>query len=207
MAAGMGGMPKPQKAECCASNAAPPAQTGEPQSASVVIGCIAGGTLRVSSRCAHMSTDRRAGALLVPASAILLTALALIAPAAHLFVLPNKIGMAENEYFIAQSIYAGWWMIGLFLPAAFIANLGLAYTTRHDRMRFWLAIGAAGLIALNLAIFALWTQPANAATSNWTIRPENWRSLRTQWEYSHALNAGVIFLALCATTVAALRTR
>lgn len=145
--------------------------------------------------------------IIVSVTAILLTALSLIAPAAHLFVLPNKIVMAENEYFIAQSIYTGWWLVGLFLPAALAANLALAGAARHDMAAFWLAIGAAGLIALNLVIFMLWTQPANAATSNWTIRPENWRSLRTQWEYSHAVNAAVIFLALCATTVAALRAR
>jgi hypothetical protein len=58
-----------------------------------------------------------------------------------------------------------------------------------------------------LAIFFTWTWPANQATSNWTAVPENWRELRTQWEYAHAANAVLTFLALCAVTLAALTTR
>jgi hypothetical protein len=37
------------------------------------------------------------------------------------------------------------------------------------------------------------------------VRPENWETLRQQWEYSHAVNAGVMLLAFCAATLAALR--
>src|SRR5262245_37737299 len=138
--------------------------------------------------------------------AIVLTGLALGAPGAHLFELPNKIGLAQNQYFTVQGIYQGWWIVGLALPAAFLANLSLALAVRHlDRSAFWLALAAAALIAANLVIFFLWTQPANAATANWTTRPENWQLLRQQWEYSHAINAGVIFLAFCAATAASLR--
>jgi hypothetical protein len=137
---------------------------------------------------------------------IILTGLALIAPAAHLFELPGKIGMTQSQYFTVQSIYRGWWIVGLLLPAALLANVGLALIARHDRLSFWLAVIAAALIAMNLAIFFWWTQPANAATANWTTQPKNWRALRQQWEYSHAVNAGVNFLAFCITTAAALRT-
>jgi hypothetical protein len=34
--------------------------------------------------------------------------------------------------------------------------------------------------------------------------PANWQSLRTNWEYSHAVNAGITFLALCASVLSAL---
>jgi Domain of unknown function (DUF1772) len=138
--------------------------------------------------------------------AIVLTGLALVAPGAHLFELPNKIGLGESQYFTVQSIYRGWWLLGFALAAAFVANLGLAISVRHyDRMAFWLALGAAGLIVANLIIFFVWTQPVNAATANWTTRPENWQMMRQQWEYSHAVNAGVVFAAFCAATAASLR--
>jgi len=104
-----------------------------------------------------------------------------------------------------QTIYNGWWTVGFALPAAFIANLGLAAASRHDRIAFWLALTAAALVAVNLAIFFYWTQPANAATANWTVRPENWQTLRRQWEFSHAVNAAVVFIAFCAATAASLR--
>ena len=136
--------------------------------------------------------------------AVIMTGLALVAPASHLFVLPNKIGMPVDQYFVAQSIYQGWWMVGLLLPAAALANAVLATMTGESSARAF-AIAAAALIVANLVIFAIWTQPANAATQNWTLRPENWDELRVSWEYSHAINAGVTFLAFCSATIAALR--
>jgi hypothetical protein len=137
--------------------------------------------------------------------AIVVTGLAVIAPAAHLFELSGKIQMSEQDYFVVQRIYLGWWVVGLFLPAALILNLALAFVVSADRFAFVLACIAAGLIVLNLAIFLVWTQPVNTVTNNWALRLENWQTLRAQWEYSHAVNAGVTFLAFCATTLAALR--
>lgn len=138
--------------------------------------------------------------------AVIVTGFAVIAPAAHLFVLLNKINMPQDAYFTVQSIYNGWWIVGLALPLALIANLALGISSRQDATSFRLALVAAGLIALNLVIFVIWTQPANSATINWTLRPDNWQALRHQWEYSHAVNAAVTFLAFCVATVAALRT-
>ena len=37
---------------------------------------------------------------------------------AHLFALPNKIGMTEAQYFIAQSVYQGWSLLAVVLTAA-----------------------------------------------------------------------------------------
>jgi hypothetical protein len=63
------------------------------------------------------------------------------------------------------------------------------------------------LVAATLVIFFTWTYPANQATSNWTVVPQNWRELRLQWEYAHATNAVLTFLALCAISLSVLLTR
>jgi hypothetical protein len=136
---------------------------------------------------------------------VIVTGLSLIAPAAHLFELPNKIGLPQAEYFVVQQIYSGWWIVGLLLPLAFLANAGNAISMRADKAAMMLSIAAAVLIALNLIIFVIFTQPANAATQNWTVQPENWETLRTQWEYSHAVNAAVNFLAFCCAAGASTR--
>jgi hypothetical protein len=60
-------------------------------------------------------------------------------------------------------------------------------------------------IAFNQIRFAHFTQPANAATQNWTVQSENRYSLRAQWEYLHAGNAAVNFLAFCRATLASTR--
>jgi hypothetical protein len=139
--------------------------------------------------------------------AIVLTALALVPAGAHLAELPNKIGLGQEAYFIVQSVYRGWALFGIALFGALAANLALAILIRRQRAPFWLALAAFLLVAATLAIFFIWTYPANQATSNWTVVPANWQELRTTWEYAHATNAILAFLALCAVTWSTLLTR
>jgi hypothetical protein len=139
--------------------------------------------------------------------AIILTALALVPGGAHLFSLPHKIGMARDNYFVVQAIYRGWALFGILIIAALVANLLLAFLLRAQRATAALALAAALCIALTLIIFFAWTYPANVATDNWTAIPDNWRTLRREWEYSHAVNALLTFAALCTTTLSALLAR
>ena len=55
--------------------------------------------------------------------AMILTALALAPGCAHLFALPNKIAMPQDAYFIAQGIYRGWALLGVFLFGALAVEL------------------------------------------------------------------------------------
>jgi hypothetical protein len=139
--------------------------------------------------------------------ALLLTALALVPGGAHLFALVNKIGLAQDQYFIVQSIYRGWAWFGIVLFGALAANLALAIMLRGRGMPFALALLAFSCIALMLAVFFIWTYPTNQATSNWTTVPANWEELRTQWEYSHAVNALVMLAGFCCVAISALTTR
>jgi hypothetical protein len=139
--------------------------------------------------------------------ALLLTALALIPGGAHLLALPNKIDLPEAAYFTVQGTYRGWALLGIVLCAAIIADLALAIRLRRHRAAFWCALVAFLLMAATLAIFFAWIFPANQVTVNWTVVPENWRALRAQWEYSHAVNAVLTFLALCAVALATLLAR
>jgi len=64
--------------------------------------------------------------------AVVITGLALIAPGAHVFELLRKMAMSEQQYYVVQDIYRGWWVVGLLLPAALIANVALAVAVRAD---------------------------------------------------------------------------
>ncbi len=140
---------------------------------------------------------------LVPFAAIILTALALVPAGAHLLALPNKIGLPQAEYFVVQGISRGWAFLEIILFASLAADVVLALQLRHDRGAFAAALAGALLIAATLVIFFIWTYPANQATENWVIAPLNWQILRRHWEYAHAVNAVLTFLALCAVTLAA----
>jgi len=58
--------------------------------------------------------------------AVVLTALAFAPSGAHLFELPHKIGLSQQDYFVVQSIYRGWALFGIVICAAIAANLFLA---------------------------------------------------------------------------------
>jgi hypothetical protein len=139
--------------------------------------------------------------------ALAFTALALVPSGAHLFELPGKIGLGAEQYFIVQSVYRGWSLFGIVLFGALIANLALALVLRNRGAPFVLALFACFCIALTLVVFFIWTYPANQATDNWMIIPNNWEQLRREWEYSHAANAVATFMAFCSVSLSVLMTR
>ena len=139
--------------------------------------------------------------------AIVLTALALIPGGAHLFALPNKIGMAEANYFVAQRIYDGWALLGAVLIGAILADAVAALLTRAQMAPFVLAALATLSMLATLAIFFAFTFPANQATANWTTIPDDWQYLRRQWEMSHAVNAAITFAAFCCMSLSVILSR
>ena len=130
--------------------------------------------------------------------ALIFAALALGPALAHLFALPNKIGMAEADYFVAQQIYRGWSLLGVVVFAALLSTLALAWSLRRNgATRSW-ALIAFLCITGTQVIFWTWTYPANRVTENWTKVPVDWQRLRAEWEYSHAASAGLNLLAVAA---------
>jgi hypothetical protein len=139
--------------------------------------------------------------------AVLLTALALVPGAAHLLELPNKLDLSAADYLTVQSVYRGWWLLGVLFAASFLANAGMAFAVRRQTTPFLFAIGATFAVAAALVVFFVWTFPINRMTADWTRLPEAWRAMRNQWEFSHAANAGVMVVALCCSLLAALARR
>jgi hypothetical protein len=139
--------------------------------------------------------------------AVVFTALALIPAGAHLFELPNKIDLSRDAYQTVQGVYAGWAWVGIVDLAALIMNAVLAIKLRRQRLAFTFAATAALCFVVFFAIFFTWTFPANQATANWTTMPDNWSGLRRAWEYSHAVNAVVMLVALCTVTLAVITAR
>jgi hypothetical protein len=139
--------------------------------------------------------------------AILLTAMSLIPAGAHLFALLNKIDLGAEQYFLVQGIYRGWNLFGFVLIPAIVVDLALAIMLRRQSTPFRLALFASGCMAATLAIFFIWVYPANVAADMWTTIPENWQALRRQWEYGHAVNAVVTFVAFCSLTLAVVIAR
>lgn len=136
--------------------------------------------------------------------ALLASALALGPALAHLFELPNKIGLSRDEYFVVQTIYRGWSQLGWLLLVQVASLATAAYLARMEARTLPLVLlGLAAVVAAQV-VFWLFTYPANVATVNWTLIPDRWENLRRQWEYSHAAGAGLQLLAFCLLVLAVL---
>jgi len=138
---------------------------------------------------------------------IILVAIGMAAGMAHLFALPNKIDLAREDYLTVQQIYRGWALLGIADIGALVSTLVLTVLARAAPRMFYLTLVSTVCVALSLLIFFLFTFPANQQTENWTMLPDNWQELRRQWEYSHAVGAGLYLVALIALILAALVER
>ena len=134
---------------------------------------------------------------------LLLTAVVIIPSGAHLFELPGKIDLDRDAYFTVQGIYAGWSYFALPIIGAIVANAVLAAMLRKRAPgpARWAALSSL-LIVASLVVFFAWVFPANRETVNWTVQPDDWEVLRRHWEYGHAVDAVIVFLAFLATAKA-----
>ncbi|MGH6866124.1 MAG: hypothetical protein ACREDO_08155 [Methyloceanibacter sp.] len=138
---------------------------------------------------------------------LMLTAIAMSLALAHLFELPNKINISAEDYLTVQRNYDNWHIPGLIVPVAFLVVLVLAVALRGTGSPFVLSGIAVVLLVAELVTFWGFTAPANRATENWTVLPDNWKALRAQWEYSHAVRAFLYVLAFGALLMSVLDWR
>src|SRR6516165_11996862 len=136
--------------------------------------------------------------------AVISVAICLIPAGAHFFELVNKMSLSTAEYMTTQKIYAGWSFFGVAIIAAIVFTLTHTLMVRAKRTAFLLSLTALLCIGATQVIFWTFTYPMNVATNNWTITPQDFEAVRRQWEYSHAINAVLSFVALVAITFSTL---
>jgi hypothetical protein len=130
-------------------------------------------------------------------------ALALVPAGAHLAELPHKVRLAARDYLVVQQLYAGWSLFRSVASAALLSTGVLTVLERRQPRLLAAALLAFLCILCTQIVFRVFTQPANRATRNWTVLPDNWMQLRKQWEYSHAGSAVLNLIALFALLYAA----
>jgi TRAP-type C4-dicarboxylate transport system permease small subunit len=141
------------------------------------------------------------------AATLLFVALALIPAGAHLFELPNKMHLPPDQYMTVQGIYRGWALFGIVIFAALALTLAHTLMMRgHGAAMLFSALAAACIIG-SLAIFFMFTYPMNVASRNWTVTPPDFEMARSQWEYSHAVNAVLMLAAFAAIAWSVLASR
>jgi len=136
--------------------------------------------------------------------AVVSVALCVIPAGAHLFEFANKMSLPQPEYMIVQKIYASWSLFGVAIVAALFLTSIHTFMVRADRTTCLLSLTAVLCLAATQMIFWAFTYPMNVASNNWMVTPENFEAARRQWEYSHAVNAVITFVAFVAITLSVL---
>jgi hypothetical protein len=132
---------------------------------------------------------------------LLFVALSLAPAMAHLLELPHKIDLPAAEYLTVQQLYAGWALLGIVVVGAVLSTLALLLVERMHGERIGPTFLALLCIIGAQIVFWVYTYPVNVETQNWTTLPNNWMTLRVQWEYSHAAGAVLNLLALVALLI------
>jgi hypothetical protein len=138
---------------------------------------------------------------------ITFAAITLCALITHLLELPGKIDMSKENYLVVQSIYRGWAWLGIFEIGAILLTLIWTAGDIKKKRTFPFLLTALLCFVVSITIFFIFTFPANRATINWTQLPDNWQTLRSQWEYSHAIRAILNLTGFCFLVIVLLRER
>src|SRR5215831_19425655 len=136
--------------------------------------------------------------------AVISVVFCLIPAGAHFFGLANKMSLSTADYMTTQKIYAGWSFFGVAIIAAILFTLTHTLMVRAERAAFFLFLTALLCLGATQVIFWTFTYPMNVATNNWTVTPQHFETVRRQWEYSHAVNAVLTFVALVTITLSTL---
>ena len=140
-------------------------------------------------------------------AAVLLVGICLVPAGAHLFELSNKMALPPAQYMTVQRIYAGWALFGIPISAALAVTAAHTLAVRGDPPALALSLAAFLCLVATQVVFWTFTYPMNAASANWTRMPEDFEAARRQWEYAHAANAVITFLALAAIALSAILAR
>jgi hypothetical protein len=133
---------------------------------------------------------------------MLLAALAVTAPMAHVLELPNKLQLDGPIWLaVQQQLYRGWGPVfGPVEIGSLLTALALVAARRRSgpssRRTNLVAAAYAGMLAVFFAV----NDPINRALATWTpdALPAGWPDYRLRWEIGHALSAALAILALTA---------
>ncbi len=134
---------------------------------------------------------------------LVFTGLAMVPSVAHLAELSNKIDLSREDYLTVQQTYRNWALWGIVVMLALLTTAALTIAVRRQVRAFVLALIAFLGVVGTQVVFWTFTYPANQATNNWTVLPDNWQALRSQWEYSHAASAVLNLIAFLAVAAGA----
>lgn len=139
---------------------------------------------------------------------IIFVALSMGMAFSHLLEMPAKMTYNGALWLkLLQTLYWGYGTIGAVIEVlAVITSIVLVFLVRHRPVVFrWTLLGAFCMVLAHVCWW-IWVHPVNTTLIPLTPNtlPVNWKNLRDQWEYTHALRAVLQIIALVAIVISIL---
>ena len=134
---------------------------------------------------------------------VIIAGLALLAPAAHVLEMPNKLALDGPVWLaVQQQLYRGWGpLVGAPTQiGGLLVNLALMCARSESRKRrIASAVAACSYLGM-LASFFVFNAPVNAAVAHWSAAslPPDWTAYRYRWEAGHAISSAFGLVAFVA---------
>lgn len=124
-----------------------------------------------------------------------------------LFELPTMIDLSKDNYLALQGITSSLsWLVLFELAGLFLTVVLITMEKKKKRMYRNLLV-AMICFAVSIATFFFFVLPANNTTENWTQLPDEWETLRAQWEYATAARAIITLTGFCFVILALMQNR
>jgi hypothetical protein len=131
---------------------------------------------------------------------IMLTAVLLTMGFTHLWQLPHRMDYDGALWLETLRFYIKFGPSGpgpVIEVAAIQSTILVAFLVRNRRPAFAWTLVAAIALVVSLGVWWVFIYPVNTELLKWTAEtlPQNWADFRNQWEYAHAVRAGLLFVA------------
>lgn len=141
---------------------------------------------------------------------IMLTAVLMTMGFVHLWQLPPRMSYDGALWLDTLTFYIKFGPAGpgpVIEVATILATVILLFLVRGRRPAFLFTLIALTALLLSTAAWWLFVYPVNRELLTWTTEtlPQNWMDFRNQWEYTNAVRAGLMFVALGALVISVLR--
>jgi hypothetical protein len=153
---------------------------------------------------------------------VVLVVLAMVPALAHALELPGKLRLTKEAYVTVQPIYyPGFTFAGFSEPLAIVATLVVLGLAPQGTTDFWLILAALIALVAMHGVYWLATHPVNNfwlehenlsrlgsgffsfGSGGKRRDPDDWKTLRNRWEYSHVVRAALATVGFIALLVAA----
>ena len=124
-----------------------------------------------------------------------------------MFEMPAMFNLNKDNYQLLQGFTNSLTWLVIFEILGVFLTIVLIRVEKKKKRTYRNLLVALICFAVSVTLFFIFVLPADITTENWTTMPDNWDSLRGQWEYATGIRALISLTGLSFLVFALLQNR